>query len=93
MSGDRPRNCCEPMASTGASRPPVSFWKALYFLMRAMHIRRLTNGGMPDKAHIDQAHAERLPLVPAIAWEAAKQLRTRRVTSYLSKNKKRWWGR
>lgn len=70
---------------------PVSFWKALYVLMRAMHSRKLTQSGMPDKAAVDRAHGYRLPLTPEIAWEAASQLRKSRVRSYLGKAHARWW--
>lgn len=72
---------------------PVAFWNALFHRMRALHARRLIEGGMPDKATVDAAHGTRLPLVPEIAWAAAKQLRTSRVRSYLTKTHKRWWGR
>jgi len=76
----------------GASQP-VAFWNALFHRMRALHAHRLIDGNMPDKAAIDAAHGKRLPLVPDIAWAAAKQLRTSRVRSYLAKTHKRWWGR
>ena len=71
---------------------PVSFWKALFFQMRALHSRRLTSTGMPDKAAIDRAQASRLTLTSEVAWEAAKVVRQSRVRTYL-KNRKRWWRR
>ncbi|HRD74680.1 MAG TPA: AAA family ATPase [Hyphomicrobiaceae bacterium] len=70
---------------------PVAFWNALHHRMRALHAKKLIDTGMPDKAAVDAAHGHRLPLVSAIAWEAAKQIRTSRVRSYLGK--RRWWRR
>lgn len=72
-------------------RQPVAFWTDLYFRMRALHARRLIEGGMPDKAAVDATYGRRLPLVADIAWEAAREIRTTRVRSFL-KNRG-WWGR
>lgn len=70
---------------------PVAFWGALLHRMRALHAQRLIEGGMPDKASVDAAQGRRLPLLPEIAWEAAKDIRTTRVRSFLKK--RGWWGR
>lgn len=66
-------------------RQPVSFWKALYHRMQALHARQLIENGMPDRAAIDQAYGRRLKLEPDIAWTAAKALRNSRARSFLRK--------
>lgn len=69
---------------------PVAFWQALYFRMRALHSHHLIDRTMPSQAAIDQAFGQRMPLTPAIAWTAAKQLRTSRIRSYLTKTRGLW---
>jgi hypothetical protein len=58
--------------------------------MHARNVRQLWSRGMPDKAAVDRAQATRMPLVPAIAWAAAKDLRESRVRNFLTKHKSRW---
>lgn len=64
-------------------RQPVAFWKALAHRIQALHAKQLLEAGMPDKAAIDRAFGQRLHLSPSVAWEAARQLRTNRVRSWL----------
>lgn len=85
------RALVQALVNKFAKRQPVSFWKALYFEMRAIQSRRLTSHAMPDKAAIDRAHGQRMPLVAETAWEAAQTVRQSRVRRYLIK--KVWWRR
>lgn len=73
------------------AKQSVAFWKALYHRMQALHARHIIDGGMPTAAAIDEAYGKRLKLTPAIAWQAAKELRQTRVRSWLAK--KNWLGR
>lgn len=70
-------------------KQPVAFWKALYHRMQALRAREMIDGGMPDTAAIDRAYGQRLCITPDLAWAAAKQLRTHRVRSFLTKRGRR----
>lgn len=72
-------------------RQPVTFWQALYFKMRELHGQNLIKSAMPEKAAVDQAYGQRMPLLPEVAWEAARQLRKQAVTDYITQ--RTWWRR
>ncbi len=63
----------------------VAFWRALHHRMQALQARHLIERGMPTAATIDAAYGKRLTLDAAVAWKAAKELRTSRALNWLKK--------
>lgn len=84
------RDLVDALVRKYANRQPVAFWKALQHKMRSLHDHPLIADGMPNQAAIDAAYGRRLPLIPDIAWQAARELRRAKVRSWLDTNKSRW---
>lgn len=64
---------------------PIAFWKALHHRMQTLQAHDIIEHGMPTASAIDAAFGHRLTLNPDIAWQAAKEIRTTRVRSFLKK--------
>jgi hypothetical protein len=64
---------------------PIAFWKALHHRMQTLQANNIIAHGMPTASEIDAVFGHRLALNADIAWQAAKEIRSTRVRSFLTK--------